>query len=373
MRNHDQRLPAETIARELRRMCHVYFMHDHARTAIRIGKTDDLTMNADGVIFSKRIHTHVNSRLQFMAIIAAGADFETELQDNHFRQYRIEDDSGSISFYRYDAVAPYVERLLDYHLATNNLQKAALLMPADYRVLRPNYKPKLRRPLVHRSFISEAERSIERQQWQTPKLQADMIRTALGGHIDLDPCTELEANERVKANWGFTEYMNGLNHPWIADTVYMNPPYRKTNTKMEVAFVNHFHEEFAAGHFDRGIICLNLQSVCANWFKQTVAQHAMLGAIYESRVPFHGPASKKTGKSPAYGASRNGTIFLWYGDDPTNFIDVFAGCSYFTVFDVRHLNLDAMRRTNGRAQPPRRAKLSGAPARRLVGGLQAAD
>lgn len=65
----------------------------------------------------------------------------------------------------------------------------------------------------------------ERQTQITPRYVLDPIRDALGGVIDLDPCT-LPDNP-CKAERFYTTADDGLARPWAATTIYVNPPYSK--------------------------------------------------------------------------------------------------------------------------------------------------
>lgn len=60
--------------------------------------------------------------------------------------------------------------------------------------------------------------------WQTPQWLVERIREALGGAIDLDPCTTY-ANP-TKAKQILTPAEDGLLNPWpFARTIYVNPPF----------------------------------------------------------------------------------------------------------------------------------------------------
>lgn len=70
-------------------------------------------------------------------------------------------------------------------------------------------------------YISTAGRS----DWNTPPRLAGLIQSALGGRIDLDPCS----NERscVDAESRIALPDDGLSEPWesYGQTVFANPPY----------------------------------------------------------------------------------------------------------------------------------------------------
>jgi phage N-6-adenine-methyltransferase len=59
--------------------------------------------------------------------------------------------------------------------------------------------------------------------WLTPTWFVEEIRTAFGGTIDLDPCTE--PHNPTGARRFYTAADDGLKKPWRA-RVFLNPPYR---------------------------------------------------------------------------------------------------------------------------------------------------
>lgn len=61
--------------------------------------------------------------------------------------------------------------------------------------------------------------------WMSPEWLIEGARLVLGG-IDLDPCTSLEANQRVQATNYVVPPANGLDLAWEAySSVYCNPPF----------------------------------------------------------------------------------------------------------------------------------------------------
>lgn len=61
------------------------------------------------------------------------------------------------------------------------------------------------------------------QRQLTPRYVLEPVRAALGGAIDLDPCTE--ANNPTGALRFYTVDDDGLKNPWGTGSVYVNPPY----------------------------------------------------------------------------------------------------------------------------------------------------
>jgi hypothetical protein len=63
----------------------------------------------------------------------------------------------------------------------------------------------------------------ENQERLTPAYVLDPVRAALGGVIELDPCTTPE--NPVGATRFYTPPQDGLALPWYAETIFCNPPY----------------------------------------------------------------------------------------------------------------------------------------------------
>ena len=61
--------------------------------------------------------------------------------------------------------------------------------------------------------------------WYTPPSILGLVRQVLeGGVIDLDPCTDHIAQQRIGACHIFTEDLDGLKQNWFC-RVYVNPPF----------------------------------------------------------------------------------------------------------------------------------------------------
>lgn len=60
-------------------------------------------------------------------------------------------------------------------------------------------------------------------EWYTEEHIIGAVREVVG-QIDLDPASCTEANKIVKANRIYTIEDDGLSKPWIAETLWLNPP-----------------------------------------------------------------------------------------------------------------------------------------------------
>ena len=63
----------------------------------------------------------------------------------------------------------------------------------------------------------------------TPPYVLDVVRAALGGRIDLDPCTEPDNPTGARAF--YCPPQDGAALPWNASAIYVNPPYGKARER----------------------------------------------------------------------------------------------------------------------------------------------
>jgi len=295
----------------LAEMSFVYFMGD-GQGRIYIGHT--------GGDPRKRPRDHPGFD-QLLCLVSAEKKLEKNLHEI-YAPYRVSTNSKSI--YKAKPILPYIERLLEYRLGTNTIEEAGVLGAPPLPTLLPNYQFKKRG-----FFLAEADLIAHRDAWQTPKHVIDVVREACGGTIGLDPCTCLEAHQRIRSTYWYTEHMNALEstHDWLADSVYMNPPYRSEHDQLAVRFVQKMRDEYNAGHFRIGIACLNQHSMPAKWFARDVAPYASAFAIWRTRINFHRPLTGVDGQTNKRDSSQNGTVFVCYGD-PEPFYNAFATHAY---------------------------------------------
>jgi len=71
--------------------------------------------------------------------------------------------------------------------------------------------------------MTSARHSKVSPRWGTDPAYVAMSRVALGGRIELDPMSEPAFNAVVQAERIYTEQDDGLAHPWIADSLLLNP------------------------------------------------------------------------------------------------------------------------------------------------------
>jgi phage N-6-adenine-methyltransferase len=97
--------------------------------------------------------------------------------------------------------------------------------------------------------------------WNTPNDIVEDIISFFGGVIDLDPCSNDKENPNVPANTLYTEDDDGLAHPWVADTVFMNHPY--SNSKQWIPYAA---EQYECGNAKELILLIKLD-ISTKWWR----------------------------------------------------------------------------------------------------------
>lgn len=300
----------------------VYFTLTMDEKFVRIGYTGA----------GQRVEDHEAYGQKLLAKIPATKTNENSIH-NHFSGSRADCFGTSKSHYHAEAVLPYAQGLVERGFATTNKLHA----PSLPRVPWSNWSPAaVARPIVEGDqycfFRTEAIEADERDTWQTPKIIIDLCREALGGGIDLDPASSAKANEIVGAEFFHTEKDDGLKHPW-AGRVFLNPPYGGTDEAGADIFTRKLIDEIRLGNTIEAITILNLQSMPTKWFPR-ISENASAHGIARKRIGFLGPRPK-SGKGTRYGASKNGTVFSYFGPNHERFFRIFSPYAYcFALWEL---------------------------------------
>jgi phage N-6-adenine-methyltransferase len=168
-------------------------------------------------------------------------------------------------------------------------------------------------------------------EWYTPARYIEAARRVMNG-IDLDPASCLEANRIVKAKRYFTTEDDGLQHDWIADNVWLNPPYGRENDENAVAnkgrrlgggksivtlFVKKLLDAYCNNQVQQAILLVTTDTD-AGWF-QPLWSYPICFANH--RVLFIRPGMPTQGQF-------FGTCFVYLGANESAFIEHFSefGC-----------------------------------------------
>lgn len=156
-------------------------------------------------------------------------------------------------------------------------------------------------------------------EWYTLSRYVEAARKVMGS-IDLDPASCEEANKVVRATHYYTKEENGLVRDWIAESVWLNPPFSRNNPTARlgggksklIAFVSKLLQECEAGHIGQAIL-LCTASTSAVWFRP-LWQYPICFA--DHRVLFNRPDMPKQGQF-------FGTCFVYLGPDEQKFTAIF--------------------------------------------------
>lgn len=155
--------------------------------------------------------------------------------------------------------------------------------------------------------------------WNTPvEFVGDVVKF-FGGPVDLDPCSNDAENPNVPAKSVYTEKTNGIAHPWIADSVFMNHPY--SNSKEWVPYAAHQYE---CGNAKEMVLLIKLD-VSTKWWN-SVAKYPWIAI--NKRLKFG------SGK----GAAPFQSAIVYLGSNLTKFNEVFGkyGQLYVPVSQTVH-------------------------------------
>jgi DNA N-6-adenine-methyltransferase (Dam) len=162
---------------------------------------------------------------------------------------------------------------------------------------------------LRRERVWSVMTSSESVEWYTPPLYMKAVRKVLG-RIDLDPASCEAANATVGADRFFAAEDDGLAHEWRG-RVWLNPPYGRSLTGR---FVGKLLEEHGAGRVEAAIAVLNGYSFDAAYF-QPLFNHPL--CFTNHRIPFVHADGR-------VGGSIYASVFVYLGDEPMRFADVFS-------------------------------------------------
>jgi hypothetical protein len=151
--------------------------------------------------------------------------------------------------------------------------------------------------------------SSESFEWYTPPGYIAAVRKVLGA-IDLDPASCEQANATVGAGRFYTEAENGLLLPWFG-RVFCNPPYGPAAPH----FVDKLIGEYQAGNVTAAILLVNAYSTERPWLQGLLRTRPV--CFTDHRIKFTSPIARG-------GSSTHGSAFVYFGDEPARFVEVFG-------------------------------------------------
>lgn len=151
--------------------------------------------------------------------------------------------------------------------------------------------------------------SDDSYEWYTPAEYIESARLVMGG-IDLDPASNTEAQEIVKAGEYFTKTDNGLELSWYG-RVWLNPPYCMPEIEQ---FTSRVIDGYVNGRIDQAIVLTN-NGTDTNWFHDLLSSSG-IACLTKGRVKFWGP-------NASGGGPRQGQTIFYFGKDKEAFANEF--------------------------------------------------
>ena len=145
-------------------------------------------------------------------------------------------------------------------------------------------------------------------EWYTPAKYIEAARAVMGG-IDLDPASNVHANEVVGAVVFYDAQSNGLLHDWPG-RVWMNPPYGGQQSE----FTQRLVSQFAAGITTEAVVLLSAHATETDWFAP-LWDHTL--CFTDHRINFY----RATGVSVN---STHGSVFVYLGPKRAAFVREFS-------------------------------------------------
>jgi hypothetical protein len=149
-------------------------------------------------------------------------------------------------------------------------------------------------------------------EWFTQAVHVAAVREVLGT-IDLDPASCERANETVGAARYFTKDQDGLAQPWVAGTLFLNPPYPRLASQ----FVSRLRTCHASGDVGEAILLVHADTG-SSWFEPLLDFPVCLvkGCIR------YVDGTKSPDDKPD--SARADSAFVYFGPNPEAFVRVFS-------------------------------------------------
>lgn len=138
----------------------------------------------------------------------------------------------------------------------------------------------------------------------TPEKYIESARIVMGS-IDLDPASNEQANETVKASKYFNIDDDGLAQNWFGK-IFLNPPYKQPEIEN---FIIKLTKEYSSESIDEAILLTN-NNTDTDWFK--IASELSIMCFTDHRIKFELRDGKTTQPT-------TGQIFFYFGENKEGF------------------------------------------------------
>lgn len=280
----------------------VYFFGDAAGQRVKIGKS---------INPRQRIKSFADA-YHFFAAVPGTEEQEKQLH-SYFEEYR--DTATKEWFWWRGEVRDFVEHVARQPWAAKVNDSSALANSWAPDAWLPWMTPSPREYesqglLPFRGFDWSAAHydNVQSDDYYTRSDVIALVRSVLGT-IELDPASHPNANLTVGADRFFTIRDDGLQLPWVADTVFCNPPF-----SIGGKFALKLHGHYEAGDVGSAILLLGARQITTNWFQPLFSYPF---CITKGRLEFDAPNGKG-------GNADAGHVLIYMGPDEGLFAETFA-------------------------------------------------
>ena len=156
--------------------------------------------------------------------------------------------------------------------------------------------------------------------WYTPAYVMERAHRMLGG-IELDAASCEPANAVVKADYYITQREDGLQVPWEARSLWLNPPYVAPSGQNAqdwlCRWIDKAAEAVRSGDVGQALVLVN-DNTDTEWFHRGM-KAADAALLWRGRIAFWGPRAQDGDSTPP-----RGNAIFYYGNDRRRFVEVFG-------------------------------------------------
>jgi hypothetical protein len=172
-------------------------------------------------------------------------------------------------------------------------------------------EPRTEEVPIQRRGAPAALQMSESNEWYTPGQYVEAAR-ALMGSIDLDPASNVLANETIQAAAYYDIETNGLDKDW-AGRVWLNPPYgREGGDSNQEIWSHRLIEQFQSGITTEAVLLVNANTE-AKWFQPL---YDYLICFTNHRIRFYN--TEGTSSQPT-----QGNALIYFGPQKARFTELF--------------------------------------------------
>lgn len=165
---------------------------------------------------------------------------------------------------------------------------------------------------IRKSGVPSALQTSESNEYYTPPRYIDVVRTLMG-KIDVDPASNIEANNVVQAATFYSLPDDGLQYDWRG-RVFLNPPYgyHESSDSNQERWTRQLIEQYQSGITTEAVLLVNAVTD-RSWF-QPLWHYPI--CFTDHRIRFYRPGGEP-------GTPVIGSVFVYFGAQKERFAELF--------------------------------------------------